>query len=353
MLLIIPFGIMVFSSVSPASMLEQVVYNVVGQVSNAVGARLGDEVYYGTKKKVHHRKVRKKRRAKKKKKHIPSAPVMTSEKKIQKSLTSLGFYNGKIDGEVNSFETRTAIKNMNIGYGISNDASLRQTVRDTLIYMGTLFQFDRYLISSSNTKKSKAKKLQVALKIHGYYHGGIDGLLGKGSRSAVKEYQMNLGTEATGSLDFEAEYQLISSAKEKNDNNLNENINSLKSFRVVAPVQQQRYQQPVQQQSVQAVHQRVQQQRYQQQSPQIAQPAQQQNNAQRNIQYIQSSQSVQQQNNPQQTTQNINNSAKAIQKLEASQEAVSFKSTVKIEPSAYTPEALPDASSIEMYTDKK
>jgi len=223
-------GAAVFTTTSQASMLDQVVYNVVGQASNAAGARLGDEIYYGSSRGTRHRKVRHKRHRVKRKhvRSIPIAPRMTDEKHIQKALTSLGFYKGRIDGEVNSFETRSAIKALNIAYAVSNNASLTPQVKDTLIFLGTLFEFDRSLIASSNDNRTKGKKIQTALKIHGYYHDRIDGAVGSGTRACIANYKREKTGSSSASLDFEEEYALISSAKEMNDKNIEDSIASLK-----------------------------------------------------------------------------------------------------------------------------
>ena len=221
-------SILALGSVSQASMLDQLIYNVAGQATNAAGARIGDEIYYGSSKPKPQRQVRQKKR--KTAKRATSTARMTDERRIQKALASLGFYRGNIDGQVNSFETRSAIKDMNIAYGISNSASLTPEVKDTLIFLGTLFMFDRYLIVNNNGNRAKNKKLQVALKIHGYYHGGIDGAIGRGTRGSIGQYKFDNGMSSGNTLDFEEEYQLISSAKDKNDKNLDESINSLKSI---------------------------------------------------------------------------------------------------------------------------
>jgi len=229
------------TNISQAGMIDDVIYNVVGQVSNAVGARLGDEIYYGSSRghatTTRHHRVRKHKRHKKrkKKKRTPKktpvkVPKFTDEMKIQKALAALGFYNGKIDGEVNSFETRSAIKELNKKYGIGNTASLKPEVKDTLIYLGTLFKLDRTLIASGTDKKTKGKKIQAALKVHGFYHDKIDGLIGKGTRASIAKYKAQNGMSANGKLDFEEEYRLISSAKDKNDKNIEESIASLKAL---------------------------------------------------------------------------------------------------------------------------
>lgn len=219
----------ILSTTAQASMLEQLVYNVAGQATNAAGARLGDEIYYGSSKRKVRRSKRVKHRAKRK--HRRTAPVhqiMSDEKRIQKALASLGFYKGKIDGEVNSFETRSAIKEMNIAYGISNNASLLPQTKDTLIFLGTLFKFDRILIASGTHRKIKGKKIQTALKIHGFYHDRIDGAIGPGTRACIANYKREMSGSAGTSFDFEEEYALISTAKAKNDKNIEDSIASLK-----------------------------------------------------------------------------------------------------------------------------
>ena len=230
-----------------AGMIEQVLYNVVGQVSNAVGARLGDEIYYGSSSprvveysapRSHHRKRRhrKKRHVKKHKNTSKkvvkkkAVPIMTDEMKIQKALASLGFYKGKIDGEINSYETRSAIKMMNKEYGLGNNAFLSPQVRDSLIYLGNLFKFDRALIASGTDKKTKGMKLQTALKILGFYNSKIDGLVGSGTRKSIAAYKSANGMAANGTLDFEEEYRLITKAKELNEKNIEETIASIKAL---------------------------------------------------------------------------------------------------------------------------
>ena len=234
-------GVLVLGGVSQASMLDQLIYNVAGQATNAAGARLGDEIYYGSSRSSStHRKHKRQASAKR----VTRVARMTDERRIQKALAGLGFYHGNIDGQVNSFETRSAIKDMNIAYGISTSASMGLEERDSLVFLGTLFIFDRYLISNNNNTRSKNKKLQVALKIHSYYHGAIDGSIGRGTRGSIGQYKMDNGMSGGNALNYEEEYQMISSAKQKNDKNLDDTINSLRSL---GPRKIQQQSQPAQQ----------------------------------------------------------------------------------------------------------
>ncbi len=214
-------GLFLFTgNVVYASFGDAVVGGVVGGV---VGSVITNEVY---KKKHSHRTTKRHKKRVSKKRHV--APVMTPEKKIQKSLAALGFYHGPIDGEVNSYETRSAIKAMNQAYEMGNTASLSPKAKDALIYLGDLFTFDRALISRDNSKRGKGKKIQTALKIHGFYHTRIDGAVGPGTRRAIAEYKAAKGLSYGDRLDFEEEYQLISSAKQINDKNIDDTVASLK-----------------------------------------------------------------------------------------------------------------------------
>jgi len=222
-------SLLLTGQIAYASFSDGVIGGVVGGV---VGSVITNEVYRNKRTTHRTRTKHHKKRVTKKKRYV--APVMTPEKKIQKSLAALGFYHGQIDGEVNSYETRSAIKAMNRAYEIGDTASLSPQARDALIYLGDLFSFDRMLISKDNSKRAKGKKIQTALKIHGFYHTKIDGAVGPGTRKAIAEYKASKGLSYGDRLDFEEEYQLISSAKQINDRNIEETIASLKGTRAEA-----------------------------------------------------------------------------------------------------------------------
>lgn len=218
-------GFLLMVNVAQADFADGLVGGLVG---GAVGSVITNEVY-NSNKPAPAAAPAQQQRSTKKRKHY-AAPKNTSEMKIQKALASLGFYRGPIDGEVNSYETRSAIKEMNIAYEISNDASLKGESKDTLIFLGTLFEFDRYLISRGTDKRSKGKKIQTALKIHGFYFTKIDGAVGPGTRHSIAQYKGAKGLSGGSTLDFEEEYQLVNSAKQINDKNIDDSIASLKGL---------------------------------------------------------------------------------------------------------------------------
>ena len=218
------------TGVANADFVDGLVGGVVGGV---VGSVVTNEIYHNgrrhrtTRRRVHRvRHVRKRTVHRKKvRKKVYKAPVviMTAEKKIQKALSALGFYHGPIDGQINAYETRSAIKAMNNAYERGNTATLDSRAKDTLVYLGDLFTLDRHLVSRGTDRRSKGKKLQAALKIHGTYHGRIDGAVGPATRQAISAY-----TGGSSALDFESEYRLIESAKKKNDRSIEDAIGSIK-----------------------------------------------------------------------------------------------------------------------------
>ena len=142
------------------------------------------------------------------------------EKKIQNSLKNLNFYSAKIDGNANNFETRSAITNLNRKFGNGDTPFLDREVKDTLIYLSDLYSFNNNLSLKGDSDESKMAKIQTALKILGFYHEDIDGITGPSTRSAISDYRASQKLSASEVLDFEDEYQLISKAKELNDQNI-------------------------------------------------------------------------------------------------------------------------------------
>jgi peptidoglycan hydrolase-like protein with peptidoglycan-binding domain len=170
----------------------------------------------------------KKSRSSKKRSYKKRAVVVTEEMRVQKSLASLGFYKGKIDGALNSYETRSAIRQMNMAYGISESSYLSREARDQLVYLSNLYDLDRKLHTIGNTKTRKGTRLQAALKVHGVYSGKIDGVVGKGTRQAIREYKSQKGMVPSSTLNPDETYDLISSAIAMNDRNIHGVIDSFK-----------------------------------------------------------------------------------------------------------------------------
>jgi len=206
--------------VSPLSILNAGFGDAV--VGGVVGGVVSSVISHGMYSSHHHYRGSHHRR------HHSVKKVETDEMKIQKALKSLGFYRGPIDGQINSFESRNAIKALNRAYSIGDTAYMSPQERDALVYLGTLLTFDRYLIAEGTDRRTKTKRLQTALKVLGFYHGKIDGARGPKMRRAISEYKMSNGLGSGSKLGYEGEYRLVSTAKKANDKNIEDTINSLK-----------------------------------------------------------------------------------------------------------------------------
>jgi peptidoglycan hydrolase-like protein with peptidoglycan-binding domain len=164
------------------------------------------------KKKSHKKKYTKKSKTKK--------TIVTDEMRTQMSLAALGFYGGKIDGNINSYESRSAIKKMNESYGLSSSSALTPESKDQLIYLSHLYEIDKYLQASDKTRTARDKKLQAALKVHDVYTGKIDGVVGNGTRMSIAKYRMKEGMVPETFLTESEKAELIDSAIRKNINNI-------------------------------------------------------------------------------------------------------------------------------------
>ena len=218
--------ILIFGGVSivEANFGDALVGGVVGSVVGSVinqSMRAGHSSYRG-----HSSRTRHSRRSTTKK----AEPVVTDEMKIQKALKTLGFYQGPIDGNINSFETRNAIKALNRAYKIDDTAYMSPQEKEALIYMGTLLGFDKYLSSNGTSKKAKGKRIQAALKVLGFYHHKIDGAVGRGTKKAIVAYKRRYGLGSSSKLSYDGEYRLVKRAREVNDKNIEDTINTLKKL---------------------------------------------------------------------------------------------------------------------------
>jgi peptidoglycan hydrolase-like protein with peptidoglycan-binding domain len=159
--------------------------------------------------------------------------VITDEMKIQQSLKYMDFYHGKIDGKINSYATRRAIKRLNREYQINNGTSLDQKSWNQLLYLSELFQMDKDLYAKGDSQKIRGKRLQTALKVFGAYESGIDGIVGNGTRRAIAIYKQREGLSPNTSLSSNERYNLINSAQKMNSEAIDEAIMSISRRRQV------------------------------------------------------------------------------------------------------------------------
>lgn len=123
--------------------------------------------------------------------------------KLQEQLKKLGYFSGKATGYFGS-ATKTAVKKFQASKGVAADGIVGNQTSKILFNSGTS--------SGSALSREQLKKVQTALKNQGLYKGKIDGIFGKLTNSAVKQFQQKNGLSATGTIDAATEAKITASA---------------------------------------------------------------------------------------------------------------------------------------------
>ena len=123
--------------------------------------------------------------------------------KLQEQLKKLGYFSGKATGYFGS-ATKTAVKKFQASKGVAADGIVGNQTSKILFNSGTS--------SRSALSREQLKKVQTALKNQGLYKGKIDGIFGKLTNSAVKQFQQKNGLSATGTIDAATEAKITASA---------------------------------------------------------------------------------------------------------------------------------------------
>lgn len=127
--------------------------------------------------------------------------------KLQTQLKSLGYFKSNVTNYYGSV-TKAAVKKFQAAKGIAVDGIAGQQTAKTLYGTGTS---SRSAISSTKSAAAKEalKKNQRILQKMGLYKGKVDGLNGKLTIAAVKEFQKKYGMKATGVIDKATESKIL------------------------------------------------------------------------------------------------------------------------------------------------
>jgi len=165
-------------------------------------------------KSIEHQTAHKKHHRSHHRKHRYHA--ISDEKKWQTALKFLGYYQGKINGDLLTPESYKAIKNFQqrdqyFAAGILEDDSKR--------YLSQVYKAIRlrnYLDYEGKNRKKNRKKIQAALSIEGVYQGKIDGVTGKKTKNSILLYKKSLDQNTTegSQLNKEEREQLIAASKD-------------------------------------------------------------------------------------------------------------------------------------------
>ena len=135
--------------------------------------------------------------------------------KVQQALAANGFYNASFNGNLESYESRSAIMQYQQRYGLPTTGTLQDDVKNLLVFQGESAVLSNYLNYLGYERRDKARRIQAALKILGFYTKSIDGVLGRNSQDAIRLYQQSKEMTISGALMPADEDELVSDAKAK------------------------------------------------------------------------------------------------------------------------------------------
>ena len=135
---------------------------------------------------------------------------------LQARLTELGYYTGAIDGRYAS-GTQTAVQEFQERNGLTADGIAGRQTQD-LLYSGSAQpkyvtvsasgDAEEYLLLKQGTSGVEVRKLQGRLAELGYYAGGVDGIYGETTASAVKAFQRANGLSGDGQAGAQTQSKL-------------------------------------------------------------------------------------------------------------------------------------------------
>ena len=139
---------------------------------------------------------------------------------LQARLTELGYYAGAIDGRYAS-GTQTAVQEFQERNGLTADGIAGRQTQD-MLYSGSAQpkyvtvsasgDAEEYLLLKQGASGVEVRKLQGRLAELGYYAGGVDGIYGETTASAVKAFQRANGLSGDGQAGVQTQSKLYSSS---------------------------------------------------------------------------------------------------------------------------------------------
>lgn len=135
---------------------------------------------------------------------------------LQARLTELGYYTGVIDGKYAS-GTQAAVTEFQTRNGLTADGIAGRETQD-LLYSGAAQAktvsagggTEEYVLLKQGTSGLEVRKLQGRLAELGYYAGGVDGIYGESTVSAVKAFQRSNGLSGDGQAGVQTQTKLYS-----------------------------------------------------------------------------------------------------------------------------------------------
>jgi len=117
----------------------------------------------------------------------------SEEKQWQEALKFMGYYHGKIDGDLYTHASYDAIQHFQEKRQDLSTGFLEQPAKTYLSYIDRVLTLEHYLTKNATHRRGKRRQLQAALAMEGFYHGRIDGRVGKGTKRAIRRYKAAAG----------------------------------------------------------------------------------------------------------------------------------------------------------------
>ena len=141
---------------------------------------------------------------------------------MQTRLKELGYYTGSIDGRF-AGGTQDAVKAFQTANGLTADGIAGRATQDKLYASGAIAKTittagtaDTYTLLKNGSYGTDVRKLQARLTELGYYAGGVDGVYGESTQSAVKTFQRANNLSADGQAGEATQKKLYSSSAKSN-----------------------------------------------------------------------------------------------------------------------------------------
>jgi len=120
--------------------------------------------------------------------HTQKEHKVSDEAKWQLALYYLGYYHGKIDGDLLTPESYHAIELFQHKYQSLASGLLAERFKPYLSDIYLQLKMKKDLSYEGKEKIKNSKKIQTALQVMGFYEGKIDGKTGEKTKSAIKLY---------------------------------------------------------------------------------------------------------------------------------------------------------------------
>lgn len=104
---------------------------------------------------------------------------------------------GSLEQRQNTMEAQTGESRESVGYLKGKVEEMPKALQGETV-MGQ--RLNRGYLYNSHKRTLSKKEIQIALKNAGFYHGKIDGKIGKNTKIAIKEFQKTNGLKPDGKI---------------------------------------------------------------------------------------------------------------------------------------------------------